>query len=138
VEVKGAAVAADEDVVVGCLAVAGLAAGLNDGFGEGGEAPHVVAGELSASGVGGQLAAGCELAVGDEWSTIALGAEAVVLEGDQDGVRVTVIELQLIDVVAVDAGLPEGGLCGFGGAGVDPGVAAGVLVVAGWRHARGR
>src|SRR5436190_10463880 len=70
---------AEDDVVLLDLAFTALSSALDDGFAERGHAPHVVAGELAAAGVGRERAARAELAVFDECSSFALLAEAVVL-----------------------------------------------------------
>src|SRR5690349_6795487 len=64
-EHEGAVVAKDapvagtkDDVVLGDLALAALAAGLNDRLAERGHAPHVVAGELAAASVRRERTAG--------------------------------------------------------------------------------
>ena len=74
---------------------------------------------------------GPELAVRDERAAFALRAEAVVLERDEDGVRVAVVELEHVDVVERDAGHAQRELAGAPGAGVDGRLAPGALVVAG-------
>src|SRR4051794_35902777 len=130
VVVEDAAVAAREhDVVLLDLALAGLAAGLDHCLREWSEAPHVVRRELPAAGVGGERAAGAELAVLDERSALALLAEAVVLEGDEDGVRVAVVQLEDVDVVAGHPRERERLLAGALRARVDSWIAAAPLVV---------
>src|SRR6185503_8704280 len=126
VEVQGAAVSGDEYVaVVLDLAPAAVAAGLDHALRERREAPHVVRGELAATGVAGQVAAGPEPAVGDERAALALRAEAVVLEGDEDGVRVAVVELEDVDVGELDTRLAQRELAGPRRAGVDRRLAPG-------------
>src|SRR5688500_5223869 len=70
---EAAAVTGREDeVVLLDLAVAALAAPLDDRLAERGHAPHVVAGELAAAGVGRERTARAELAVLDERAALAL------------------------------------------------------------------
>src|SRR5687767_3952961 len=89
---EAAAVACREDeVVLFDLAVATLAAALDDGLAERSHAPHVVTGELTAAGVGRQGTAGAELAVFNERSAFALAAETVVFERDEHRVGVAVV-----------------------------------------------
>src|SRR6266516_3427550 len=105
VVVEDAAVAAREhDVVALDLSLARLATRLDHRLRERCEAPHVVGGELPAARVGWKRAAGPELAVRDEGAAFTLLAEAVVLERDEDGVGVAVVQLEDVDVVARDAG----------------------------------
>ena len=67
----------------------GFAAELADGFDDLGDAAavgRVVVAEAAAIGVEGELAgAADEVAVGDETSALAFGAEAEVFELDEDG-----------------------------------------------------
>src|SRR6266542_3071026 len=137
VVVEDAAVAAREhDVVLLDLPLARLATRLDHGLRQRREAPHVIGRELSAAGVGGERAAGAELAVLDERAAFALLAEPVVLERDEDRVRVAVVQLEDVDVVARDACERESLLARALRTGVDPRIAAAALVVAG-RSLRG-
>jgi hypothetical protein len=53
------------------------------------------------------LPSGAEDAGGGERAALALAAEPVVLQGDQDGAGVAVIELDDVDVGELDAGHPQ-------------------------------
>src|SRR6185295_17983610 len=104
------AVAAHQDhVVAWYLAVAAFAARLDDRFGERRHAPHVRARELTAAGVDGQRAAGARVSGGDERAGFSLAAEAVVLERNEHGERVAIVELGDLDVFGADPGHGEGG-----------------------------
>src|ERR1700757_479683 len=132
VEVEDPAVARHEHVVVlGRLTRAALTARLDHALRQRREPPHVVGRQLAATGVAGQRTARSELAVGDERAALSLLAEPVVLERHQDRVRVAVVELEHVDVRQLDTRLSEGERPGFGGAGVDGGVALGARRVAG-------
>src|SRR4051794_2207400 len=124
VERQDAAVAGDEDVIVLVdLALTGLAARLDHALRERREAPHVVRGQLAAARVARQRAARPQLAVGDEVAAFALRAVAVVLERDEDRVRVTVVQLEHVDVGQLDAGLTQGHRPRCGGTRVDARIA---------------
>src|SRR5580700_3392530 len=97
---EDAAVAADQsDVMPGHLPVTAVAAYLDDSFAEWRETPHVVAGQLTATRVAGEVAARGEAAVLGERPAFSLGAEAVILERHENGVGVAVIELVEVDVL---------------------------------------
>src|SRR4029079_8205607 len=119
---------AEDDVVLLDLAFAALAAALDDGLAEWSHAPHVVAGELPAAGVRGQRATGPELAVLDERPAFALLAEAVVLQGGEDGVGVAVVQLADVAVLGADASHREGGPGGELRAGLGLGVGTGAAM----------
>src|SRR3954453_22100421 len=117
VEREDAAVAGDEDVVVLVdLALTGLAARLDHALRERREAPHVVRGQLAAARVARQRAARPQLAVGDEVAPFPLGAVAVVLERDEDCVRVAVVQFEHVDIGQLDAGLTQSRRARLGGA----------------------
>ena len=97
--VEHSAVAADDrGLVPADLPRAGLAPDLRDGFQQRRHSPQVVRGQLAATGVGGQRPAGCQRSAGGELAAFALAAEAVVLQRDQDGVGVAVVNLPDVDV----------------------------------------
>src|SRR3954452_1670688 len=132
VERQDAAVAGDEDVVVLVdLPLARLAARLDHALRERREAPHVVRGQLAAAGVARQRAPRPELAVGDEVAAFALGAIPVVLERDEDRVRVAVVQLEHVDIGQLDAGLTQRHRPRLGGARVDARIAIAAPGVAG-------
>src|SRR5579863_6238696 len=113
---EDAAVAAGQgDVMPGHLPVTAVAAYLDDGFAERRETPHVVAGQLTAARVAGEVAARGQAAVLDEPPALSLGAEAVILERHENGVGVAVIELDEVDVLVSQPrpaqSLPAGGPC---------------------------
>src|ERR1700737_4613710 len=99
VEIEDAAVAGHEHVIVRRrLALTGLAPRLDHALRQRREAPHVVGRQLASAGVARQRAPGSELPVGDERAALALLAEPVVLERDENRVRVTVVELEHVDL----------------------------------------
>src|SRR6476660_6454872 len=94
-----AAVPGDErDVVLSDLPAAAVPAELDDGLGDGRHPPHVEARELTPAGVDGQPAAGAGHVLRGERPTLALRAEAVVLERHEYGEGVAVIQLDEVDV----------------------------------------
>ena len=104
--VEHSAVAADDrGLVPADLPRAGLAPDLRDGFQQRRHSPQVVRGQLAAAGVGGQRPAGCQRSAGGELAAFALAAEAVVLQRDQDGVGVAVVNLPDVDVCGSQPGL---------------------------------
>src|ERR1700722_18971551 len=93
VVVEYPAVAADQDqAVIVDLALPGLPAGLDDRLGQRRHAPHVIGRQLAAAGVELQFPARAEDPALHERAALALAAEAVVLERDQDGGGGAVIE----------------------------------------------
>src|SRR5580704_2997252 len=134
VEVEDTTVAAGkDDVVLDHLTLASLSSCLGDRFRQRREAPHVVPGELAASGVGGKRATGAELAVGNEGPAVTLLTEAVVLEGHQDRVGVAVVELEDVDVIVPQASQGEGLFARLLRTGDDPRLVSYCLVVSGGR-----
>ena len=102
---KDSAVSADQDHVGGRrLAVATVAARLDDRLGQRREPPHVVGGELASAGVHRQRTARRQRAAGRERTALAFGAEPVVLEGHEHRVGVAVVDLAHRDVGRADPG----------------------------------
>src|SRR5882757_2474787 len=92
--VEVTAVGADEDGVTVChLTLTGLPATLDHGLVQRGEGPQVEGRQLPAPGVRRQGPTKAELAVGDERPALAFCAETIVLERDEDGVGIAVVQL---------------------------------------------
>lgn len=100
-EVENAAVAGNQyPVMVGDLARTSLAAGLHHRFVQRRHAPHVERAELTTAGVELDPAVRPDHAgLGDARSPFTFREEAIVLQGQQRGERVAVVDLRDPDLV---------------------------------------
>src|ERR1019366_2627532 len=74
--------------------------------------PHIEGAKLTAAGIDGERSAGTNHAAGNEWAALALFAKAVILERDQHGESIAVVEFAEVDIVDLDSRHLEGGFLG--------------------------
>src|SRR5262245_55344660 len=97
----------EDDVGVLDLPFARLTAQLPDRFRHAGEVAEVIAGEQAAAGIDRNAAVATDGAGFHERAALALFAEAVVLELEQDLGGEAVVELAAVDVVEGERSLAE-------------------------------
>src|SRR5579872_7234752 len=98
------------------LARSALATNLDHRFGDRRHPPHVKRTELSSPRVHRNRTAWTRFAIGYEWTTLALLAEAIIFEGHQNGEGIAIIKLGKLDVGQLYVGHLEGGFLRDGSA----------------------